>query len=119
MRKWSNRLNIALSNSGTSGTYQEVTSPITLSKGVCYNVSVTFSRPNVKLYLNGASSGTGTFDYDLYNSSSDSIIGGYTYGTGLSYLMNGNISDVNMYNRELTATEILTIYNATKSRYGI
>lgn len=33
--------------------------------------------------------------------------------------MSGSISTVDIYNRVLTSTEISTIYNATKSRYGL
>jgi hypothetical protein len=32
---------------------------------------------------------------------------------------NGNISQTLIYNRALTATEILQNYNATKSRFGL
>jgi hypothetical protein len=39
----------------------------------------------------------------------------FTVGSGL----NGNLTNIDMYNRVLSQTEITTIYNATKSRYGL
>jgi Concanavalin A-like lectin/glucanases superfamily len=36
-----------------------------------------------------------------------------------SFFWSGNISQTSIYNRALTQTEITTIYNATKSRYGL
>ncbi len=34
-------------------------------------------------------------------------------------IFQGLISQVNIYNRGLTATEVLNYYNATKGRYGL
>jgi hypothetical protein len=45
-------------------------------------------------------------------------IGGYL-GTSDQYYSGGNISNVQIYNRVLSATEILQNYNATKSRFGL
>lgn len=39
----------------------------------------------------------------------------FTVGSGL----NGNLSNIDFYNRVLTQAEITTIFNATKSRYGL
>ena len=50
----------------------------------------------------------------------DSIFSvGATIGTGYSNFSDGNISQVAIYNRALTATEILQNYNATKGRFGL
>jgi hypothetical protein len=69
------------------------------------------------LYINGNIDVTGTFNYDLYDSTSNSIIGGYTYGNGLNYLMKGRIPNLQFYNRALSAEEITQNYNAQKARY--
>ena len=37
----------------------------------------------------------------------------------LAFKFNGNISNVSIYNRALTAAEVLQNYNATRGRYGI
>jgi hypothetical protein len=117
----SNQLSISLSNSGTSNPlYVEVTSPTSLQISTWYNLTVTFSKPTTTLYVNANASITDTnFNSDLFNSTSNSIIGGYTYGNGLNFLMKGNISNMQFYNRALTASEVLQNYNATKARFGL
>ena len=114
-----NRLNILLSNNGNTGVFTEVqTSPL-LSINTWYHAVITFAKPNIVLYVNGSSQATGTFNYDLFNSTSNSIIGGYAYGNGLDYLMKGSISNIQFYNRALSAAEITQNYNALKGRYGL
>lgn len=114
-----NRLNILLSNSGDTAIFTEIqTSPL-FAINTWYHVAVTFAKPNIALYVNGSSQMTGTFNYDLYNSTSDSIIGGYAYSNGLSYLLTGQLPSLQFYNRALSAAEIQQNYNATKGRYGL
>jgi hypothetical protein len=49
------------------------------------------------------------------NSSRIKYIG--RYGVGAPGLMQGYLDDVRLYNRTLTADEIIVLYNKTKSRY--
>jgi hypothetical protein len=65
-----------------------------------------------KIYLDGELKSTGSFT--KCNDSEQILIGFESEGGG--YYFVGNISQVQIYNRALTATEITTIYNATKSR---
>ena len=46
------------------------------------------------------------------------FIGAFNEGTPHSYFQ-GKIALVRVYNRELSSTEILQNYNATKGRYGL
>ncbi len=41
------------------------------------------------------------------------------YSTGTSYNLNGNIAQVSIYNRALTAAEVSQNFNATRSRFSI
>ena len=43
---------------------------------------------------------------------------GYASGGGYPYF-NGNISQIQIYNRALSATEILQNFNALRGRYGV
>ena len=61
------------------------------------------------LYINGISRSTNT-------SSNPNAPAGSTL---ISSAFNGNISIARIYNRALTATEVLQNYNATKNRYGL
>jgi hypothetical protein len=74
------------------------------------------------LYSNGRlipgtiSGGYGT----IYISSVSVRLGVYRNLSGaFANYLNGNIAQTVMYNRALTATEILQNYNATKSRFGL
>jgi len=70
---------------------------------------------NLKLYRNAVQAGS-TYTYDYNFTSSTPIIG--ANHNSFSELMRGNISSVSYYNKELTASEILQNYNATKARFG-
>lgn len=82
----------------------------------CY--SMTYDGTTIRAYING----------NLDNSST-AISGAInTSGTYAMYIMSqnninqftdGKLSIVRMYNRALSATEILQNYNATKSRFGL
>ena len=115
-----NKLNIALSNSGNSDSnYQELTSAASLAVNTWYYVAITFSRPDVKLFINGSVEATSTFNFDLFNSTANSIIGGYTYGNGLGFLLKGAVSSIQFYNRALTAAEVQQNFNCLRMRYGL
>lgn len=71
----------------------------------------------LRIYELGALVATKTFSAQLNTVlSTDVQIGAITYVPGY---FDSNISQVSMYNRALSATEILQNYNATKRRYGI
>jgi hypothetical protein len=68
-----------------------------------------------KIYLDGELKSTGSFT--KCNDSEQILIGFESEGGG--YYFVGNISQVQIYDRALTADEILQNYNATKSRYNL
>lgn len=69
---------------------------------------------NGTLFQNGANLGTlATGD------STRTLSVGRVTNLSSSFFWSGNISQTSIYNRALTTTEITTIYNATKSRYGL
>jgi hypothetical protein len=82
-----------------------------------YNATITFSsNSQLILYLNGnfdSSTSIGT----LTNSSQPFIMGDSNDSFWNVY--NGKIGETLIYNRVLTATEVLQNYNATKGRYGL
>jgi len=55
---------------------------------------------------------------DAANSNAPLYIG-YTLAVGEQAGFNGNISQVSIYNRALSAQEISQNFNATRGRYGI
>jgi hypothetical protein len=62
-----------------------------------------------------ASTGTGTY---VWSDLGYRMLGVTSFNVGTKYF-NGNFSQVQVYNRALSATEILQNYNATRTRFGI
>lgn len=111
------------SNTGSgAGVYVDITGGITININTWYQIAVTYDGTTMKSYVNGVldinntpGSGVG---YDII--SNKVITGGtYTKSSGVVALFKGNISNSIMYNRALSATEVLQNYNATKGRFGL
>ena len=82
------------------------------------NLQITYDgNLTVRIYELGALVATKTFGAQLNTVLSTNVqIGAITYVPGY---FDSNISQVSMYNRALTASEIVQNYNATKRRYGL
>ena len=78
--------------------------------------TLTVSPTEANWYINGLLQNTRTSSHssstfsNLYIGSDSGTVGRY---------YNGRISNVQIYNRALSATEIVQNYNATKKRYGL
>ena len=68
-----------------------------------------------KLYVNGVLKSTVTLSGSIEQTANDFILGRF-YGTRA---MIGNIAVAQIYNRDLSATEVLQNYNAMKGRFGL
>ena len=99
----------------------------TLSAGAWNNVCITNNGNNnstsVKTFINGAgvstSETTGTSAISgTTNGTIAPIIGSRQTGAS-SNPFNGDIGNIQIYNRALSATEVLHNYNALKSRFGL
>ena len=100
-----------------------ITSTLTTSLGVWVNIVGVWNAPSktLTLYFNGVANGTGTTTNSLtINPTANLEFGRYnrTSNSRFEYI-NGNISQVSIYNRALTATEIQQNFIATRSRYSI
>ena len=88
-----------------------------------YHFVHTYDGSTQKLYLNGVlmttGSQSGSILYDANNTrvliGADDNGGGYNSGAG--YFHAGKLSQVRIYNRGLSATEVLRNYNAQRKRY--
>ena len=80
----------------------------------------TYTSGDRKTYINGilrtSDTQTGTVNTNT-NGMSIGVYGGFNGGRG--YYYNGNIAIVRVYNRVLSASEILQNYNAQKSRFNL
>jgi hypothetical protein len=89
-------------------------SGITLNGSTSWNfASFVWSGTTLTIYLNGGSPISSTISFA---NSGNVVIGVYPSNVVGSYF-NGKISNVQIYNRNLSSDEILQNYNATKSRY--
>lgn len=85
-----------------------------VSNNTWYNVFLSYVSNVWTLYVNGSFVNSGV---STVSSGSLATIGRADYVS--SRIFRGYISQVNIYNRGLTPTEILSYFNATKGRYGL
>jgi hypothetical protein len=86
-----------------------------LSIGTWYHIVATTSGSSHALYLNASSIGTATAS-GPWAASGENITIGFS---GFHTYHNGRMSNVRLYNRALTATEIQKNFNAQRGRFGI
>jgi hypothetical protein len=122
-----NSINLGISEDGAN-VIINYNFPFTPVIGNWYNITATFNSLNtslnrVNIYINSveltvSSASQDTSGYNFSNTLPILIGAGKTSGNYVHFF-NGKISNVNFYNRELTSTEVLQNYNATKARYGL
>ena len=93
-----------------------ILSSTSLANNTWYYAVGTYNNGVSNLYLNAVLSRTSTYSAANYTSfNAPVIIGQYsTFGN-----LSGNIANVQIYNRALSATEVAQNYNAIKSRFGL
>ena len=92
---------------------------VSATAGVWYMLTSVADGTTARGYFNGVNTGT-TFTYTAgtsYNPSGYLI--GALHNGGFEGGLDGKVSIVKIYNRALTAAEILQNYNAHKSRFGL
>jgi len=82
-----------------------------------YIVVTNDSSSNAKLYIDGVLIGTATYRSTLSSGSNNFWIGRF-HGDN-NYTISARIGGVQLYNRVLTAAQVLQNYNATKDRFGL
>ena len=89
----------------------------TFSNTSTYNYAVgTYDGSALKLYLNGSLVGTATTSVSIIYSDSYPLLMGY-YANAFATSM--NIGSMQLYNRALSATEVMQNFNAMRERYNI
>ncbi len=86
-----------------------------VSTNVWTHIAFTRSGYSISSYQNGISQGSVSKSNDFSGVRATKIGGGVT-GTST---FQGNLSVMSIYNRQLSASEVLQNYNAQKSRYGL
>jgi hypothetical protein len=104
------------------GFQQSLYAYVGLTDNIWYNITFvsSFSAGNttMMIYLNGVLQTQATYAGQQPTTTSSSFrLAGWEAGG--SWPFNGKIGDVRLYSRVLTASEISTIYNAGRTRYGV
>jgi len=82
---------------------------------VWYNVVGTYDGSNMRLYINGVLKNTVPQTGTLATNTETAKIGTWQ---GTNYNLTGRVSNVSIYNRVLTAAEVLENYNALRPRFN-
>lgn len=102
-------------------TYTSIAGTTSLSTGVWYFGAVTYSSTSgFNIYLNGRRDQTSATT-QTFLQENNSIFIGYNaefFTSPAVPTLNGKVGPAMVYNRVLSAQEILQTYNATKMRYG-
>ena len=102
-----------------AGTYNQIFATLPTVANVWYNVVFTWNGSQLVLYNNGVIIGTTAQTINSQILATDLTIGGFTYkGAGVGgEPFNGKIANTKLYNRGLTAAEVLQNYQAEQYRF--
>lgn len=103
----------------TSGSQIFCYDTIVIQSGVWYNYCVSISSNSLILYRNGNIVQTTNNSQTMAPATGNLLIGASYYIDSLVDYTNGRISQTSIYNRSLSANEVLQNYNATKGRYNL
>jgi hypothetical protein len=111
-RLWAGHANVSpFSGPGAFGSTQ------TFNIDTWYFAAVTFSSTNgIKMYINGYLDASDPAFQTPHAGNGSVNIG--CFGAG-GNLLNGKVGRVLCFDRELTAGEVMDVFNATRNRYGI
>jgi hypothetical protein len=118
LRKKNGSTNTLQLSMSTTGSASEIANDIgNLSNDTWYNICFTYDGSNIKAYSNSVLAFTYPSVGNLRTSTIPLMIGQNPSFAGRNLFM--NLSQVHIYNRALSSSEILQNFNATRGRYGI
>jgi hypothetical protein len=107
-------------NSNTQGIgVRTATSTTAFVTSSWYNITGVYDKTNVYIYVNGILEQTGSFTNDISYNTAPVWIGNYASLPNFGLILKGNVGNVMLYNRALSASEILQNYEATRERFGL
>jgi len=98
-----------------SGTNSSVASNTSYGNNIWTNITAVFTGTNLLIYINGRLDNTTNISGTIGTNAIDFSIGKANDGFNWS----GQVANVLMYNRVLTADEVSWNYNVTKNRFGL
>lgn len=106
-----NRIRVYMQNN--SAWHSSISSPVYTDWDTWHLVTVTYDGANVKIYRDGALVATSGSETGNFPSSTSPFWIGKN-SSGVDYI-NGSIDDARLYNRALSAAEVLKLYNLQSS----
>ena len=100
-------------HNGTSTAYN-LTSNTVLSTGEWYHITAIDDDSTVKIYINGVLDASTSSATGVSRSGHSPVIGNFG-----SFYFDGDISQMKIYNKALTADEVVTNFEASRDRYGV
>ena len=96
-------------------------SNILMSVNSIYHIAVTYNGSIMRAFINGVESGSGNSVSGNIESNTQQLTIGvrYVHIVNLVSFFTGNIYISKIYNRALSASEVLQNFNATKTRFGL
>ena len=108
---------VGYSTSSTSN-YRQMNNPFSNSANTWVHIATTFTSGALITYINGVSFDNANISGTV-NITADSVLSIGSYSVPGTYTTQGKISTFKIYNRALSASEILQNYNALKGRFGL
>lgn len=104
-----------IKNSG--GSFVQTNTTTSLPYYTNMNLTGTYDGSNLKIYYNGSLEGTTAQTGNIYLTTG--LYHSFGYSDNDAVFWNGRIYSSIMYNRALSAAEILNNYNVTKRKFGL
>jgi hypothetical protein len=96
-----------------------VTGSTQLQLNTWYYITATYDGSFRRLYVNGILDGQLITTGSITSTTSNLVIGDYLPGPGTTYAWNGLISNITIYNRALSQSEVQQNFNALRGRYNL
>ena len=111
---------VVTNGASTQKTTDSSTNPISINTWYLYTFisQITSTSNTTKVYINTTEVSSTAHGSDTYTESNPLYLGYIGAGVSSPYL-NGKIGACYFYTKGLSAAEVLTNYNATKSKYGL
>jgi len=105
-------------STSTATNVVSITNPFTGRLNTWTHIATSFTSGSLVTYLNGAAVNTTSIGGTVnITAGATFAVGSYT--TPGTYSMQGNVGSFKTYSRNLSATEVLQNYNATRGRFGV
>jgi len=103
---------------GSNTTYSNTTTAYSFATNIFYNFVMTYDGATIKGYINSSLITNASVAYTINYTSVPLVIGADGGGNPYGENLNGNMYNILMYNRALSATEVYNNYVADKGRFG-